>query len=107
MAQKVSVLLTSDLSGDEADVTVNFGLDGAGYEIDLTSDEAAKLRDAMAPYVGNARRVGKATGRAGARTTVGPDPKAVRAWAASQGITVPERGRIPKDVTEKFLADQK
>ena len=65
MAQKHIVQLIDDLDQTKADETVSFGLDGATYEIDLSSKNAAKLRDAMAQYVANARRVS----RGGARTT--------------------------------------
>ena len=44
MAQKVQVLLVDDLDGSEATETVAFGLDGASYEIDLSSGNAGKLR---------------------------------------------------------------
>ena len=57
MAQKVQVLLVDDVDGGKADETVQFGLDGVSYEIDLSSKNAAKLRDALAGYVGEARRV--------------------------------------------------
>ena len=51
MAQKVQVLLVDDLDGSEATETVAFGLDGAAYEIDLSSGNAGKLRSTA---VGNA-----------------------------------------------------
>jgi len=38
------------------------------------------------------------------RRLVGANPKAVRAWAASNGIQVNTRGRIPADVVQKFEA---
>lgn len=113
MAQKVSVLLLCDLHDDdtEATDTVTLGLDGSGYEIDLCEDHAAGLRESMAPYVGAARRSGKAPAKAGngrardkARTEGAPDPKEVRAWAVAQGMEVPARGRLPQDVIDKFLA---
>jgi hypothetical protein len=47
MAQKVQVLLVDDIDGGSADETVQFGLDGASYEIDLSSDNARKLRDLL------------------------------------------------------------
>jgi hypothetical protein len=37
VSQKVQVLLIDDLDGSEATETVTFGLDGALYEIDLTT----------------------------------------------------------------------
>ena len=36
MARKVQVILTDDVDGSEAAETVNFGLDGVTYEIDLS-----------------------------------------------------------------------
>ena len=37
MAQRVEIVLEDDIDGSAADETVEFRLDGAGYEIDLTS----------------------------------------------------------------------
>lgn len=108
MAQKINVELIDDLDGKSvATETVTFGLDGGSYEIDLTDKNAGKLRDALAPFVAAGRRVGKAS--AGKRSSVapsGPSAQAVRAWAVSKGMTVPERGRLPKDVVEAFEADK-
>jgi uncharacterized protein (DUF4415 family) len=107
MATKTQVLLVDDITEEPADTTVSFGLDGTAYEIDLTDKNAAELRDAFAKYVSAARKMGKpGRGRAAAsppaKTEV--DPAAVRAWAASQGIAVNARGRLSKDVVEKFRA---
>ena len=51
MAQKVRIILEDDLDGGPADETIRFGLDGAHYEIDLSSANAARLRDAIRPFV--------------------------------------------------------
>jgi hypothetical protein len=47
MAQKVLVSLVDDLDGTEAEGTVEFGLDGVSYQIDLSTDNAEELRDAL------------------------------------------------------------
>jgi hypothetical protein len=107
VAQRTVVQLVDDLTGEELaeGETVGFGLDGATYEIDLSSDNAQRLRDAMAPYVGAARRTGGNRGKTGSRRSAGAvDNKAVRAWAASNGITLSPRGRIPTNVIERFRA---
>ncbi|MBJ7530911.1 MAG: Lsr2 family protein, partial [Nocardioides sp.] len=57
MAQKIHIVLEDDLDGSEASETVTFGLDGTTYEIDLTDEHATELREALAPYVGHARKV--------------------------------------------------
>lgn len=108
MAQKVNIVLIDDLDGTPADETVTFGLDGTTYEIDLSDDNAAKLRDALAGYVGHARKVTNARrGGSGARKSSGGsgvDTKAVREWAKSNGHEVSERGRIPASVIEAYEA---
>ena len=57
MAQRTQVLLIDDLDGSSADETLNFGLDGAAYEIDLSTANAGLLRKALADYVAAGRRV--------------------------------------------------
>lgn len=101
MAQRVVVTLSDDIDGGAAEETVTFGLDGKSYEIDLTSANASKLRDALAPYVEAGRKRSR-SGKTYRRTSVAPDPAAVRAWARSNGMEVPPRGRIPKKVYEAF-----
>jgi hypothetical protein len=32
-----------------------------------------------------------------------PDPSVVRAWAASQGITVGKRGRLPASLVSRYV----
>src|SRR5882757_6453844 len=95
MAQKVVVSLVDDLDGGQADETVEFSLDGKTYEIDLSSGNAAKLRDSVAKYLEVARRPGG--GRRAARgtaTAVRPAPidreqnQAIREWARQQGKKV-------------------
>ena len=58
MVTRVVTETLSDLSGQPADRTLAFGVGKAKYEIDLTSDEAHTLLQALQPYVDAARRVG-------------------------------------------------
>ncbi|WP_413451485.1 Lsr2 family protein [Georgenia phoenicis] len=107
MVQKVMVTLIDDVDGTPADETVLFSLDGVNYEIDLTTDNAAKLRDALAPWVGHARRAGgrrTGGGRSSRRSSGGgnSDAAKVREWARANGYTVSDRGRIPAEVTEAY-----
>lgn len=105
MAQRVNIVLVDDIDGSEAAETVAFGLDGTSYEIDLNDKNAAKLRDALANYVGHARKVGGARrGRAATKSTGGASAKDVRDWARANGHKVPDRGRIPADVREAYDA---
>jgi hypothetical protein len=112
MAQRTIVRLTDDLDGkpipDGKGETIRFGLDRQDYEIDLADKNAKALRDTFAKYVSAARRTGAGharrsrTGRTPAGTARDYDPKAVRAWAESQGIQVNQRGRVPAELVAKF-----
>lgn len=107
MAQKVQVVLVDDIDGGTADETVTFSLDGVAYEIDLKTANAAKLREALAPWVGAARRVGgrSRTARrgAGSRGASGKNTE-IREWARAAGYSVSDRGRIPASVKAAFDA---
>jgi hypothetical protein len=106
MATKTKVVLIDDLTGDPADTTVKFSLDKTEYEIDLSNDNAAELRETLARYVNAGRRSPGAQRRAvtGKASYSGYDPAAVRAWAHGRGIEVNARGRIKADVVEQFRA---
>jgi nucleoid-associated protein Lsr2 len=106
MATKTQVVLVGDLTGDPADTTLTFALDKTEYEIDLSNENAAEMRDELSRYVEVARRVtaGRRNAPAAKPTYTGYDLGAVRAWAAGQDIEVNARGRIKADVVEKFRA---
>lgn len=103
MAQRVRIELTDDLDGTPADETVTFAVDGVTYDVDLTSDNAEKLRSAIAPFVAAGRRV---SGRQSRKTkgTSGPLANEIRAWARSRGMEVSERGRVSEKVKAAYQA---
>jgi hypothetical protein len=107
VAQRTILELVDDLDGGQADETVTFALDGVEFEIDLSADNAARLRDTFAEFVGHARRTGGRKQRSAAvvKPVVSngkPDTQAVREWARSQGETVAERGRVPQALVIRF-----
>jgi hypothetical protein len=114
MAQRVQVMLVCDLHGDEtpASETVEFAVDGAAYELDACEQHAAELRDRLATYVGVARRIGgrgalspsARGGRRRRRSSGSGDAARIREWARSQGLAVPERGRIPAELAQRYAA---
>lgn len=109
MATRTEVVLVDDLDGETpASATVTFALDKTDYEIDLSDENAAAMREALSRYVTAARKVSSSGGRRAAQPVrpaySGYDPAAVRAWAAGQGITVSPRGRIKADVVEQYRA---
>jgi hypothetical protein len=111
MAQRVNVVLVDDLDGSDAAETVSFGLDGVSYDIDLSTKNAGKLRDALSVYVGHARRSegrssgGRRRGRGrSARTAGGPEASEIRAWARKNGWDIPDRGRVAAEVRKAYDA---
>lgn len=118
MARKIVHQLIDDLDGTALEVgdgeTVLFSIDGVAYEIDLTDENAAKLRDALTPFIDAARPVSARDGgttfgrggqssrkqkRAGQRD-YGP----IREWAAKNGYTLSDRGRVPAEVLDAYDA---
>ncbi|MDI5975508.1 histone-like nucleoid-structuring protein Lsr2 [Amycolatopsis magusensis] len=114
MAQKVLVEMIDDIDGEIATQTVPFGLDGVSYEIDLSDDNAANLRDELARFIAAGRRTGGrkvrlATGES-ASSSSGADrerARQVREWARENGYQVSERGRISAEITEAFEEAQR
>ncbi|WP_448237144.1 histone-like nucleoid-structuring protein Lsr2 [Microbacterium paulum] len=121
MARKIVHQLVDDLDGTVLEIgsgeTILFSLDGTAYEIDLTDENAAALRDALAPFIAAARSVSaRAGGRSGSGGSGGAggarrqkrsgqrDYAPVREWAAQNGYTVSQRGRIPAPVLEAYDA---
>jgi hypothetical protein len=106
MAKKVQVLLVDDIDkSSPADETVSFSLDGVSYEIDLTSENASKLRDDLAVWIGHAERTGgrRSTGRStGKSSGRKADLGSVRAWARENGHQVSDRGRISAEVQAAY-----
>jgi hypothetical protein len=108
VAQKVQVLLVDDMTGGEADETVTFALDGASYEIDLTTENADKLRGLLSDYVDAGRKTGgrasRGRGRAARAASAGSsqDTAKIRAWAKDNGYEVNDRGRVPASIKEAY-----
>jgi hypothetical protein len=111
MAKQVITLLTDDLDGGEADRTVEFGLDGVNYTIDLSEKNAGKLRKALDPFLNAATRVGRSPAASPARRSPATgggarasrdENQAIRDWANKNGHPVSERGRIPSHIVEAY-----
>src|SRR6185369_16303218 len=103
MAKRVIHELIDDIDGKPAAESIVFALDGVQYEIDLSATNAAKLRDAVAPFVAAATKIGRggvvATSRGreavrGRSVTRGDrdQNRAIREWAQAKGIEVSDRG---------------
>jgi hypothetical protein len=114
VAQKVETRLVDDLDGSEAVETVQFAVDGRRYEIDLSMQNATRLRDTLAEFVAAGRRPGGASARGGrpaASGSAAPTRRAavdreygaaVREWARANGFEVSSRGRIAANIRKAY-----
>jgi hypothetical protein len=100
LARKIHVQLIDDISGEDAQETLRFSLDGVDYEIDLAEENAAGLRGALAPFVVHGRRVRNASGSRSARAvpSIREETQKVREWAMANGYSPSSRGRISQDI---------
>jgi hypothetical protein len=115
LARQTTVEFVDDVDGGRAEETVQFGLDGKEYEIDLSGRNAARLRKIILPYVDVARRSAQAVVRPvpAAAAPVGTRParvdreqtQAIRDWARGKGLEVSRRGRIPAEIVARFHAE--
>jgi hypothetical protein len=114
MAKQTTTRLIDDIDGkSEADTTVAYEWQGQRYELDLTQKNADEFAEAIAPYVSASRKVGRGSGGGSTTRRSTPtrasgdiDPKAVRQWAAENGVEVSPRGRINAKVLEQYRAAQ-
>ena len=114
--QQARATEVDNVDGSEVFEAVMFSLDGRHYRLDLPTDKAAKLRDALAPFVAVARlRRGGGTRRRGRSAGAAPQPQrssgdqkknaAIREWARQRGHELSRRGPIPASVLEAYKND--
>ena len=110
MAKRTRVVMIDDLTGEEVGEggqTLTFSVSGVDYSIDLSAESVSKFEAALQPYINVAERVGGRKSRGGSNSASAPggvDPRAVRAWAASNGVEVSARGRIPAGLLAQYRA---
>lgn len=105
MARKTYVELIDDIDGTKADETVSFALDGVTYEIDLSDENARKLREEFGSWAEKARRVGGRRQRGtatGGRSSGASDSARIREWARAEGFEVPDRGRVAAHIRKAY-----
>ena len=108
MAQRVQIILEDDIDGTEAAGTVQFGLDGVAYEIDLTDKHTTQLREGLATRVGHARKLGNNRAvRHGAADTGKAridreQLNKIREWGRDNGHQVSDRGRVSQAVQDAY-----
>jgi hypothetical protein len=116
---KESVTTVCDLRPDEAATdTIEFGLDGKAYIIDLSEGPAKELRDLLQRYIdaGRRKQANPASTDKPARGEVSAAAKAkrerlqtIRDWARTRpefAALISDRGRVRKEIQDAWEKDQ-
>jgi hypothetical protein len=120
MAQHTTIALVDDLDGTKGSETIQFGIDGQHFEIDLNARNAKALRKALADFTAAARpvrasattsdrpssstRTKKAAAKPSAGRSSSEVTSAIRSWAQENGFEVAARGRISAEVRAQYEA---
>ncbi|PID98585.1 MAG: hypothetical protein CSA83_00490 [Actinomycetales bacterium] len=101
MALKITKSLVDDIDESPATGTVTFALNGVNYSIDLNEVHQAELEAAFQPYIAHATRV---SGRRAVKKSSESSSKTaeIREWAASEGLKIADRGRIPAEIIQAY-----
>lgn len=108
MARKVVTTYISDLSGKEAEETIDLHLDGISRRLDLTSSEAQKLRKVVEPYLEKGQKIPRseklARRKTGSNAAERQERARIRSWAQENGYDIGDRGRIAAEIQEAYYA---
>jgi hypothetical protein len=108
MARQIIERLVDDIDGTPANNTITFSVDGSTYSIDLSGKHESALRSALSPFLAVARKARPETraGSAPGARAAGDKNRnaAMRAWALSEGVQLPSRGRIAGVVQDAYAS---
>jgi hypothetical protein len=116
MAKEIITRLIDDITNqaveDGEGESIQFGVNGVAYEIDLNDKNAAKFHETMKFYIDHSSRVevhssapAHAPQRRAASKSVKSDPQqlaAMRTWLREQGHAVSDRGRIAQSLQDIY-----
>lgn len=109
MAERVVRERVDDIARDGGRIVpaaerVTFSLDGKGFVIDLSSENATLLRGALAPFIEHAQPLVSYQDFDGMTESQvkRAELNAVRKWAREQGLTPNERGRIAESIIKQY-----
>ncbi|MBY4210809.1 Lsr2 family protein [Rhodococcus fascians] len=114
MARKTVVQLVDDVSGEiikeGQGATVEFGIDGNVYSIDLSTKHATELHEQLEFWIQHAEKVSGGRSKRGVKATAkgggkaGVEARVIRQWAADNRLGISNRGRVPQELIDQYLA---
>lgn len=123
MAQNIITNIVDDFDGTTPAETYTFEFDGKHYEIDMSplnvanfdrmveahhrkiEEQEKKFAEKMERYLAVARPVAQA--KSSGKYMSNPDAPKIREWAKSNGIDVPAKGRLKKDLVAAYKKAKK
>lgn len=114
MARKELIQYIDDLDGtpisDDDVKVVRFSYQGRNYFLDLTEENAAKFDEVMKPYVDAAQvddsapatRTRRSSGSSANASRQRERNRIIRQWAKERGMTVADRGALPKSIIDEY-----
>ncbi|MBJ7340714.1 Lsr2 family protein [Mycolicibacterium sp.] len=108
MGKKKTVVLIDDIDGTPADETVEFGVDGQQYAIELSSANAEALRRTVQEWAARGRRVAGPQRRYLTRVdpwrkhVSGDEGFVIREWCQDNGYRVGRRGPLPFEAVDAY-----
>ena len=108
MGTKKTIVLIDDLDGTPAAETIEFGLDGQLYSIELSSENADVLRRTVMAWADRGRQVGTPRRRHLARAdpwrkhVSGQEGSVIRQWCNANGFHVGKRGPLPFGAVDAY-----
>ncbi|MCK0441160.1 Lsr2 family protein [Gordonia alkaliphila] len=108
--QKNIVQFYDDVTGEPINAddleVIEFSVGNMLYRLDLSEESARDFHAHMDEYISKAQRVGRGRGRKPAARTPGGagETRKIRQWAANNGYTVSDRGRIPAEIVAAYEA---
>jgi len=106
MAKSTVTQISDDLDGSKDATEVSFAYNGTEYTIDLSRKNRTAFEKVLKPYTEAGTKVSRRNSarRLSSGGSGRQDLAAIRTWAAQQGIEVSDRGRISKDVIDRYDA---
>lgn len=103
MATQTITTYIDDLTGEPADKSVTFALEGNTWEIDLSSEHIDALHEALSTFIEHGRPVRNSVKAKLARAKVDREQaQAMREWGRANGWNVSDRGRVPAALVEAY-----
>lgn len=92
----------SDFSGTEGAEEVQFGFAGEMRVVDLSEQEKQEFEALLRPYLQASRPAPRRQPKRDLPSTTAAERTAIRRWAKNRGLTVADRGVVPRRIIEAY-----